>query len=65
MEKLRLDLDELTVESFEPGADTLDAGTVRAYDGDATCSKDPTCGIASRGPETYEQFPRTRYACCI
>jgi len=60
MKKLRLDLDELKVESLDTSAD----GTVQAYD-DATCSKQPTCGIASRGEETYEMEAWTRYACCI
>ena len=65
MEKLRLNLDRLKVESFEPSADARGKGTVRGYDDDGTCSKQPTCGAASRGEETYEQFARTLYACCV
>ena len=64
MEKLRLDLEELTVETFEPRAETRGRGTVRAYD-DGSCSNQPTCGIASRGEETYEQIERSFYACCV
>lgn len=62
MKKLRLDVEKLGVESFEPGART--DGNGAAYD-DNTCSKHPTCGVASRGQETYDFFPITRYACCV
>lgn len=65
MDKLRLDLDALRVESFEPGAKPAGKGTVQGYDDITDCSKQPTCGVASRGEEGYEQFPRTRYACCV
>jgi hypothetical protein len=64
MEKLRLELDALKVDSFDASAKPGDAGTVRAYDDDNTCSKAPTCGAASRGEETYEMYANTRYACC-
>jgi hypothetical protein len=64
MQKLRLDPDALRVESFEAGADANHRGTAHAHQ-DSTCSCQPTCGIASRGQESYEQFPRTLYACCI
>jgi hypothetical protein len=62
MKKLQLDLDGLSVESFEAGRSTGD-GTVQAHDG--TCSKQPTCGIASRGEEGYAEVQRTLYACCV
>jgi hypothetical protein len=65
MKKLRLDLDGLRVDSFEARADTGDEGTVHAHDDGATCSKQPTCGIASRGEETYGIEAITRYACCV
>ena len=64
MQKLRLDLDGLTVESFEAGADASGRGTAHAHQ-IGTCSVDPTCGVASRGPEGYEKYPPTRYACCV
>jgi hypothetical protein len=64
MEKLRLELDALKVESFDAGADATGRGTAHGYQ-DTTCSKQPTCGIASRGQEGYEAYPRTLYACCI
>jgi hypothetical protein len=63
MEKLRLDPEALRVESFEAGRDPDLRGTAHAHQD--TCSCQPTCGIASRGQEGYEQYPRTRYACCI
>ncbi|HWK88406.1 MAG TPA: hypothetical protein VNP72_00375 [Longimicrobium sp.] len=66
MRKLRLDLDELTVESFEPGNRGAGAGTVLGHGEEPTdCSKQPTCGAASRGDETYDMLPRTLYACCV
>lgn len=64
MEKLRLELDALKVESFEAGADAAGRGTAHAHQ-DTTCSKQPTCGIASRGQEAYDAIPRTLYACCV
>lgn len=64
MKKLRLDLDELAVESFHAGADTPARGTAHGHGG-STCSLQPTCGAASRGEEAYEQYARTRYACCV
>ena len=64
MEKLRLDADALKVESFEASTDAGGEGTVRAY-GDGTCSQQPTCGVASRGEESYEIEAWTRYACCV
>jgi hypothetical protein len=63
MEKLRLELDGLKVESFEAGTDTAGKGTVRGNDG--SCSMQPTCGIASRGEETFELEAATRYVCCV
>lgn len=63
MQKLKLNLDGLKVESFQPGAESAGKGTVRGYEG--TCSKVGTCGAASLGEETYEVFPRTLYACCV
>jgi hypothetical protein len=62
MKKLRMDLDGLKVDSFEAGKAT-GAGTVEGHDN--TCSKQPTCGIASRGEEGYEECSATRYACCV
>ena len=64
MEKLRLDLNGLKVESFAPDADRRGKGTVLGYE-DSTCSNQPTCGIASRGEETFQQEIFTRYACCV
>lgn len=64
MKKLRLNLDRLAVESFATGADDGGKGTVRGLQ-DTECSCQPTCGIASRGEEAYERFPRTWYACCV
>ena len=63
MEKLRLDLDSLAVETFAATVADSAEGVVEAHE--ATCSKQPTCGIASRGPETYELENRTLYACCV
>ena len=64
MEKLRLDLNGLKVESFAPGADKRGKGTVLGYDG-STCSQGYTCGMMSRGEETFELEVITRYACCV
>ncbi|HET7230982.1 MAG TPA: hypothetical protein VFJ16_13310 [Longimicrobium sp.] len=63
MEKLRLELENVKVESFEPGAGVPAKGTVRGNDG--SCSMQPTCGIASRGEETFELEEATRYVCCV
>jgi len=63
MKKLVLELDGLSVESFEPGAEASVAGVVRAYE--AGCSIQPTCGNPSRGEEGYAEFAITRYACCV
>jgi hypothetical protein len=63
MQKLRLELDGLKVESFEAGADGAGTGTVRGHGG--TCSMQPTCGVASRGEATFELEAWTRYACCV
>ena len=55
MRKLKLDLDALTVESFEPSKEKSEAGTVRGYlsayyelchEGDTwqgSCTCEPTC----------------------
>lgn len=64
MQKLRLNLDGLKVESFEPGSETRDRGTVRGH-ANTECSCAYTCGIASRGQEGYAEVPFTRYACCV
>ncbi|HEX6751101.1 MAG TPA: hypothetical protein VF092_27675 [Longimicrobium sp.] len=64
MNKLRLDLNGLKVESFAPDAMKRGKGTVLGYDG-STCSQGFTCGVASRGEETYEFEVNTRYACCV
>jgi hypothetical protein len=63
MQKLRLDPEKLTVESFQPSRDATGRGTAHGYQD--TCSCQPTCGIASRGQEGYAEVPPTRYACCI
>ncbi len=63
MEKMRLELDTVKVESFEPGAGGSAKGTVRANDG--SCSMQPTCGIASRGEETFQLEEASRYVCCV
>ncbi|HEU4885297.1 MAG TPA: hypothetical protein VFT45_23750 [Longimicrobium sp.] len=64
MEKLRLNTDALKVESFEAGEEAPGNGTVKGFAG-TDCSKQFTCGIASRGQEGYDAFPQTRYACCV
>lgn len=64
MHKLRLNPDALKVESFEAGAPGRGKGTVNGF-AVTDCSKQVTCGIASRGQEGYDAEPRTRYACCI
>ncbi|MFL5537972.1 MAG: hypothetical protein ACJ8J0_03225 [Longimicrobiaceae bacterium] len=64
MNKMRLELDRLEVESFEAGLDGSGAGTVLAREEDG-CSIQPTCGNPSRGEEGYEELPLTRYACCV
>jgi hypothetical protein len=62
MEKLRLNVDGLKIESFEPrpGAREASAAAFVAF-----CSVQPTCGNPSRGEETYQQEVITRYACCV
>lgn len=64
MRKLRLNPDDLSVASFEAATPEQGKGTVDGHAG-TECSKQYTCGIASRGPEVYQQVPLTRYACCI
>ena len=64
MEKLRLEIDGLRVESFEADAGREGRGTVEAHE-ELTCSKQPTCGAASRGEATYQEEAWTRYACCV
>ena len=64
MEKLRLELDELKVESFEATAEHDGEGTVAAFE-DGSCSMQPTCGIASRGEETFKMYEASRYVCCV
>jgi hypothetical protein len=63
MEKLRLELDGLKVESFEPDTTAAGRGTVLGHD--ESCSMQRTCGAASRGEEMFEQVALTRYACCV
>jgi hypothetical protein len=65
MRKLRLNVDALRVESFEAGSNARDRGTVHGFAPPTDCSKQVTCGMASRGEEAYEIFPRTQYACCV
>ena len=64
MKKLRLEIDGLKVESFAADAGGRARGTVPGFE-DSTCSAQPTCGIASRGEETFQLEVFTRYACCI
>jgi hypothetical protein len=64
MQKLRLDLDGLQVESFEAATRARGKGTVDGF-AITDCSKQVTCGVASRGQEAYDIEPRTRYACCV
>jgi hypothetical protein len=64
MEKLRLNPDGLKVDSFEASAEVRGYGTVQGFAG-TDCSRQFTCGAASRGPEGYDQVPITRYACCV
>jgi hypothetical protein len=64
MEKLRLELDELKVESFEARPVGASTGTVAAFE-DEGCSMQPTCGIASRGEETFQMYEASRYVCCV
>jgi hypothetical protein len=64
MKKLRLNLDRLAVESFTTDAERGAKGTVEGLQ-DTECSKQYTCGIASRGEKGYEEAPPTRYGCCI
>lgn len=62
MDKLRLALDGLKVESFEAGGEQAVRGTVQ---GNGSCSMQPTCGVASRGQTPYEEEAATRYVCCV
>lgn len=62
MDKLRLSLDGLRVESFEAGGEHAVRGTVH---GNGSCSMQPTCGIASRGQTPFEEEAATRYVCCV
>jgi len=62
MKKLRLEPDDLRVESFESDAGAGWKGTAHAHE--EQCSGQPTCGIDSREPKDgYEQRPPT-YWCC-
>lgn len=64
MQKIRLELDALAVESFETGEAGFTGGTVRA-------NQDPLAALASAPnpclPETYPTCPRrqTLYASCV
>ena len=64
MQKLRLNLDGLEVESFQESTQGRGKGTVDGF-AVTDCSKQVTCGIASRGQEGYDAAPPTRYACCV
>ena len=64
MDKLRLEMERLKVETFAPDAKAGGKGTVLGYD-DSTCSAQPTCGNPSRGEETFELEAATRYVCCV
>lgn len=62
MKKLRLELDDLRVESFAPDAGAGWEGTAHAHE--EQCSGEPTCGIDSRAPKDgYDQGPRSRWCC--
>ena len=63
MKKLRLDVEGLKVESFAADERARAKGTVLGFGG--SCSNQPTCGIASRGEETFQLEAFTLYACCI
>jgi hypothetical protein len=62
MQKVRMELDELKVETFEAGEALARKGTVAGFA--VGCSQARTCGIASRGEETFEMYPLTGYVCC-
>ena len=66
MRKLRLEMDDLQVASFEPEVGAKWNGTAHGHGhGKEGCSMAPTCGIDSRaGNEVLEQIPRTRW-CCV
>jgi hypothetical protein len=64
MQKLRLNLDGLEVESFTASANDQGKGTVDGFAG-TDCSKHVTCGVASRGQEEYARVAISRYACCV
>ena len=62
--KLALNLDELTVESFETHAGPRALGTVRAYVCSDVCtaSCDPTCGILPISAESEcNALPKTPF----
>jgi hypothetical protein len=63
MQKLRLDMDGLKVETFEPGTKSKAKGTVAGYD--SGCSVGYTCGMMSRGEEGFQEYQVTQYACCV
>jgi hypothetical protein len=63
MEKLRLDLDALTVESFEATEIAGQKGTVNGAQSGCSCGF--TCGVASRGQKGYEEMENTKYGCCV
>ena len=64
MKKLRLEMDDLQVASFDPEPGVRGEGTAHGH-GKEACSMQPTCGIDSRADnEAYEQGPRTRW-CCV
>jgi hypothetical protein len=63
MQKMRMELDELQVETFEAGEALARKGTVAGLE--VGCSQARTCGIASRGEETFEKYAATLYVCCV
>jgi hypothetical protein len=65
MKKLRLELEHLQVTTFEPAPGHDRKGTAHGYDG-TDCSKQFTCGIASREPkEGDDRFPPRTSWCCV
>ena len=64
MRKLKLELDNLEVESFETGDEARRSGTVRGHDDDDDvetewCTGYPDCGVSRRGCQSphYSCYP--------
>jgi len=56
MRKLKLEIDDLEVESFEAGQEHRRSGTVRGHDDDTMetewCTGYPDCGVSEQGCKT-------------